>query len=53
VSVGHDTEVLGTEWRAKPPKTRDDFIEDEQDAVAIADLTQPLEIPDGRHQHTG
>jgi hypothetical protein len=35
------------------PKARDDFVEDEQDAVLVADLAQPLEVTLRRQHHAG
>ena len=36
--VGHDAERLGGERRAEPAEAGDDLVEDEQDAVLVADL---------------
>ena len=49
--VRHDAELLGGERRAESAEARDDFVEDEQNAVAVADLAQPLEIALGRNEH--
>ncbi len=51
--VGRHAESLGAESFADPAEGRDDLIEDQQDAVCIADLPQPLEIADRRRQDTG
>ena len=49
--VRQDVEALRGERRAEPPETGDDLVEDQQDAVARADLAQPLEIAARRDQH--
>jgi TetR/AcrR family transcriptional regulator len=51
--VGHDVEVIRREGRAEPAEARDDLVEDEQDAVLVADLAQPLEVALRRHEHAG
>src|SRR5688572_14371303 len=42
--VWHDTEVISTERCTEPSEAGDDFIEDEQDAVLVADLSYSLQI---------
>ena len=51
--VGRHAEVLRGERRAEPPQARDHLVEDEQDAVAVADLAQSLQIALRRDQHAG
>ena len=51
--VRRDAEALGGKGRADAAKRGDDFVENQQNAVAIADLAQALEIADGRHQNAG
>jgi len=49
--VRHYTELLGGERRAESAETRNDFVEDEQDAVSIADLADAIEVAFGRYEH--
>src|SRR5688572_33375768 len=49
--VRRHAESLGRERGAQPAETRDYFIEDQDDAVTIADRAQLLEITDRRHQY--
>ena len=51
--VGDDAEPVGAERRAEPAEAGDDLVEDQQDAVPVADLAQPLQIAERRHQHAG
>ena len=51
--VGHDAVALGGERRAEAPEAGDDLVEDQQDAVFVADLAQALEIALGRRQDAG
>ena len=45
--------LVGAERRARSPEAGDDLVEDEKDAVAVADVAQPLEVPDGRNEDAG
>ena len=51
--VRRDAEFLRSERRAGATEAGDDFVENEQDAVAVAGLTQTLQIALGRQHHTG
>ena len=51
--VGHHAEILGGERGAEAAEAGDHFVEDEQDAVLVADRAQPLQIAPGRQQHAG
>ena len=51
--IGHHAQALRTEIGAKPAKTRDDLIKNQQNAMLGADIAQPLEVADGRDQHAG
>ena len=51
--VGRDAEALGGEGMAEAAEAGDDLVEDQQDAVLVADLAQALEIALGRRQHAG
>ena len=51
--VGDDAVALGGEGVAEPAEAGDDLVEDQQDAVLVADLAQALEIALGRRQHAG
>ncbi len=51
--VRQHVEVLRAERRAEPAEARDDFVEDQQDAVLVADRAQPLQIALRRQQHAG
>ena len=42
--VGHDAELLGREHRTRAPEAVDHFVEDEQDAVLVADLAHALPV---------
>src|SRR5262249_39217267 len=46
-------ELLRGKRRACPPETRDDFVEDQENAVFVADLADPLQIALRRNQHAG
>ena len=48
--VGLDAIALGGERRAETAEAGDDLVEDEQNAVFVADLAQALEIALGRGQ---
>src|SRR5580704_5802676 len=51
--VGRHAVTLGGECMAEPTKAGDHFVEDQQNAVAVADRAQPFEITFGRWQHAG
>ena len=51
--VGHDAVALGREGVAEPAEAGDDLVEDQQDAVLVADRAQPLQVALGRGQHAG
>ena len=51
--VGHDAVALGGEGVAEAAEAGDDLVEDQQDAVLVADRAQPLQIALGRRQHAG
>ena len=51
--VGHDAVALGGEGVAEPAEAGDDLVEDQQDAVLVADRAQPLQIALRRRQHRG
>ena len=51
--VGHDAVALGGEGIAQAAEAGDHLVEDQQDAVLVADRAQPLEIALGRRQHAG
>ena len=51
--VGRHAEAFGGEGVAEPAEAGDDLVEDQQDAVAVADRAQPLQIALGRRQHAG
>jgi hypothetical protein len=51
--VGHDREGVGGEGRTQPSETGDHLVEDEQDAMAVADRAEPLQIALRRDQRTG
>ena len=38
IMSGHDAVALGRERRSEPPEAGDDLVEDQQDAVLVADL---------------
>ena len=42
--VGRDAEALRCEGRAHAPEAGNHLVEDEQDAVPVADFAQPLQI---------
>src|SRR5262245_15245594 len=43
-NVGPNSKSLGREEPSRSPKTRDDLVEDQQDAVAITDFAKAREI---------
>ena len=51
--VGHHAEILGREAGAEAAEAGDDLVEDQQDAVLVADLAQPLQVALRRDQHAG
>ena len=51
--VGHHAEIVGGEGRAEAAEAGDDLVEDQQDAVLVADRAQALEVALRRHQHAG
>ena len=51
--VGDDAIALGGEGVAHAAEAGDDLVEDQQDAVLVADRAQPLEIAFRRRQHAG
>ena len=48
--VRHHAELLGGERRAESAEAGDHLVEDEQDAVAVADLADALEVALGRNR---
>ena len=53
IMSGIDAVALGGEGIAEPAEAGDDLVEDQQDAVLVADRAQPLQIALGRRQHAG
>ena len=51
--VGRDAEMGGRKRRAHTTEPGDDFVEDQQDAVLVANAAQPFQIALGRDQHPG
>ena len=51
--VRSNAELLGGERRAGTPEAGDDFVEYQQDAVAVADLADALQVALRRNQHAG
>ena len=51
--VRRDAEGLRGEGLAGTPEAADHFVEDQHDAVRVADFPEPLQIPLGRHQNPG
>ena len=51
--VGHDAEVVRREGRAEATEAGDDLVEDQQDAVLVADVAQALQIALRRHENAG
>ena len=51
--IGRHAEALRGEIRAGASEPRDHLIENEQDAVLVADVAQPLQIALGRHEAAG
>src|SRR5215471_920666 len=49
--VGNDAIAFGCEWISKPAIAGDDFVEDQQNSVLVADRAQPLEVPLRRWQY--
>ena len=45
--------ALSGKGKSQPPERRDHFIENEQDAVAVADFPQALQIAGRRSEDTG
>ena len=50
--IGHHVEFLRAERRAQAPEAGDDLIEDEENAVLVADFTQSLEVTQRRKDHS-
>jgi len=50
--IRRHAEGVGAEHGAGATETGDDFVEDQQDVVLVADLTQAFEIAFGRRQDT-
>jgi hypothetical protein len=48
-----DPEALRGERAACPPEAADHLVEDEQDAMLVADSPEPLQVTLGWHQHAG
>ena len=54
IMSGIDAEIVGGERRAEAAEAGDDLVEDQQDAVLVADLAQLLQIAFRRQdQHAG
>ena len=51
--VRQHVEVLRAERRAESTEARDDFVEDQQDAVLVADRAQPLQVTLRRQEYAG
>ena len=51
--IRHHTQALRTEIGAKPTKTRDDLIKNQQNAMLGADIAEALQVTHRRHQHAG
>jgi len=51
--VRRDAEALCAEGVADAAEAGDHFVEDQQDAVLVADLAQALQVAHGRDHHTG
>src|SRR4029077_16763017 len=51
--VGRYAVTLGGEGVAEPAEAGDHLVEDQQNAVAVADRAQPFQIAFGRRQHAG
>ena len=51
--IGKDAEAFGGETRTKPPESGDHLIEDQEDAMGVADFPQPFEIAHRRDQRAG
>ena len=49
--VGRDAEIIGRERRAEAAEAGDDLVEDQQDAVLVAEFAQALQIALRRRQH--
>ena len=49
--VGHHAITFGGKGEAEPAKAGDDLVEDQEDAVLLGDLAQPLEIAFRRRQY--
>src|SRR4029077_14038340 len=47
--VGHDTELLGREHRAGAAETVDDLVQDQKNAMLVADLAYALPVARRRH----
>ena len=45
--------ALGREGEAEPAEAGDHLVEDQQDAVLVADRPQALQVALGRRQHAG
>src|SRR3546814_9834591 len=48
-----DAEIVGGEGRAEAAEAGDHLVEDQQDAVLVADRAQPLQVSLRRDQHPG
>ena len=48
--VGHHAIEVSAKGYAQPPKAGDDLVENQQDAVAIADVAKALEVTLRRHE---
>ena len=51
--VGRHAVTLGGERVAEPAEAGDHFVEDQQNAVAVADRAQAFQVAFGRRQHAG
>ena len=50
--VGNDAKMVGRKGCSQPPEAGDHLVENQQDAVSVTDGAQPLQIAQGRRQHT-
>ena len=51
--VGRNLEAVGPERPTGSPEAADHLIENQEDAMAVADVAQPLQVTFRRHQHAG